>query len=108
MRSSPVDFRSPRTIWGYVNSDGTIRTGSGDFTVTHTGTGTYAISFRGVPANAQLAATVSAGQTSGTTYANIATDPTPSGMTVRCIQPSGANQDSSFGFVVTVSRLAVV
>jgi|1185.fasta_scaffold207263_2 hypothetical protein len=34
-----------RTIWGEVNADGTIRQGSGDFTVRLAGTGTYTIHF---------------------------------------------------------------
>jgi hypothetical protein len=34
-----------RTIWGEINADATVRQGSGDFTVTKTGTGTYNIKF---------------------------------------------------------------
>jgi hypothetical protein len=35
-----------RTIWGEVNADGSIRQGSGDFTVTRPATGTYSIKFQ--------------------------------------------------------------
>lgn len=33
------------TVWGIVNADGSIASGSGDFTATKTGTGKYEIQF---------------------------------------------------------------
>jgi hypothetical protein len=47
MRSQLTDAPGrTRTIWGEVNSDGTIRQGSGDFTVARTATGVYQIRFQ--------------------------------------------------------------
>jgi len=45
---------SPLILWGSINADGTIASGSGGFSVTVQGSGQYVISFRtlfqGVPA----------------------------------------------------------
>lgn len=45
MRTRQADVGGPRIVAGQVNTNGTIASGTGDFTVTKTGTGQYTVSF---------------------------------------------------------------
>lgn len=89
-----------RTVYGTVNSGGTIASGVG-FTSSRTGVGTYVVAFTPAFRSTAVPTVVpAAGATAGAITAKVSVTPNAAGFTVSTFTTTtGANIDSVFGFV---------